>query len=514
MHIKHIFVLISIFLLLTPSSVTASSNFYLNTERSNYTPGHGNITYPVITHSSSENCFSRNIAVGDINGDGKKEIVGLSAKGTRDKGIIDRTLYTYSSNLSLLWKYKVEDPMMKYNISWEDMNSALALTDLDGDGSDEIVFSISPSVGPIKNASLCSTSLWSETVLHVLKGDGTELWNRTFLGGITRVSLGVADINGDGRDEIIVGCKNLYILDSNGQILSSYSPDNYTYRGISELAVHGKEIVFTFWYYNQTDDPLGGWFRVANSFYRMEKLEYQNNSFHLIWSLQLENDKYLIFSSAYWEFYSSEDFSMAYIIKRVNTVLHLAAINLTTGKIEWTTENAYDQCSVAVLDKDKIIWNTGHEIYLLNKSGKVMASVQSDHRELWSTISVFDVNNDGTDDVVVVYRNGIEFYSLPDLKKELNVNLWGTVLGYSPVILHSDIDNDGFDEIITPAPLLTTKPRGKILIIDNGTPPAPPPPEENKFPVNELIIAGTGIIGAVALITVVLWKKQKRRKSK
>jgi len=42
----------------------------------------------------------------------------------------------------------------------------------------------------------------------------------------------------------------------------------------------------------------------------------------------------------------------------------------------------------------------------------------------------------------------------------------------------------------------------------------PPPPQGNKFPVNELIIAGTGIIGAVALITVVLWKKQKRRKSK
>jgi len=501
MHIKHIFVLISIFLLLTPSSVTASSNFYLNTERSNYTPGHGNITYPVITHTSKEKIFSWNVVIGDINGDGKKEIVALTALSKDEyshipnAASIDNTLYVYSSNLSLLWKYRVRDPMIEEYL--KNKISALALGDLDGDGSDEIIFSISPSVGPMN-----SSSEWSETVLHVLKGDGTELWNRTFLGGITRVSLGVADINGDARDEIIVGCENMYILDSNGQILSNYSLDNYTYRGISEVAVHGKEIVFTFWYYNYTKEPFAPGFRVENSLYRMEKLEYQNNSLQRVWSLQLEKD---IYEPKYGLFYGSEDFSTAYIVRGISGV-ELVAINLTTGKIEWHTKRA--EAWFAAILPDKIIWYTGYEICVLNKSGRIMSSVQTEWYN--AAISVFDVNNDGTDDVVVLHKYGIVFYSLPDLKKELDVRIWkNSGPGYFPLTIpHLDTDNDGFDEIIT------ANPEGKIVIIDNGAPPAPLPPEENKFPFNELIIAGTGIIGAVALITVVLWKKQKRRKSK
>jgi|GEM_PF-1187773 len=520
MQLKKIFVLIFIFFLLTPSvlSARATSNFLLNPEKSNYVPGHGNITYPVITHRSTEGSFSENIAVGDINGDGKEEIVGIPTLPTQIQPI-DTTLYVYSSNLSLLWKYKVTDPMLEKNSEWE--FSALALGDLDGDGSDEIIFSISPSVGPIGYSS----AIWSKTVLHVLKGDGTELWNRTFEGGITSESLVVGDINGDGRDEIIVGCKNLYILDSNGEILSSYSLDNYTYRGISEIAVHGKEIVLTFWYYNNIWYDKNGEgiitsdnFRVYESLYSIEKFEYENSSFHKIWSLQLENDRSVIFSSMYYRFFPAGDFSMAYIVRTDPD--GIVAINLTDGKKEWSHKQLLSyasQIGISVLP-DKVIWNTGYRIYVLNKSGGCISShdfTENGHPPLRAAIAVFDVDNDGVEEAVALYKNRIVFYSLPDLKEELDVRIWEKIASLfpPPVILHSDVDNDGFDEIITVAPSRTTNPTGQIVIIDNGTPPAPPPPEENKFPVNELIIAGTGIIGAVALITVVLWKKQKRRKS-
>ncbi len=55
-----------------------------------------------------------------------------------------------------------------------------------------------------------------EKPLRAFKGDETELWNRTFPGRITEENLLVYDINGDGRNEIIVGAQGLYILSGDG----------------------------------------------------------------------------------------------------------------------------------------------------------------------------------------------------------------------------------------------------------------------------------------------------------
>ncbi len=155
----------------------ATSNFLETPEKSNYVSGNGNITYPMITHRTYENGFSRSILIGDINGDRKMEIIGLSAI---DKGIyhynsyadiFDNTLYVYSSNLSLLWKFRdiMADSQQQY-ASFK--TSSLALGDLDGDGVDDIVFSISPSIAPIDTTL---GEYYPKTRLYAFKGDGTQL---------------------------------------------------------------------------------------------------------------------------------------------------------------------------------------------------------------------------------------------------------------------------------------------------------------------------------------------------
>ncbi len=465
--------LISLFVLtlVMVQPISAQSNFLENTEKSNYREGVGNITYPVVAHTTEERGFSRSIMTGDVNGDGKKEIVAVSAINPgvysyiSNASEMDNTLYVYSSNLSLLWKFR--DRTFEHVEVRTVKTSSMALGDLNGDGIDDILFSISPSLAPTESPT---GTYYPETTLYAFKGDGSQLWNRTFQGGITPESLIIEDIDEDGKNEILVGSDNLYLLDSDGETICTYDLGDYTHRGVSEIISHGNEIVLSFWHYEEEKDIFAYYFRVNNALFNITKLSYDSGIFDILWSKELEEKEGMGYPIHY-RMFVDRYFQYA-VIARKNPI-SISLFDLSDGKILWERDlDSIEAIDLGISWKNSEIFvNSGDSIKIFDITGSVKKDFEiynSDGYEIArKTICVFDADSDTYDEIILIDKYSIISFSEAG-KKELDSKLWESSDGYlfpSPVILHSDTDNDGYDEIIT------TDPEGRIVIINSGSPP-------------------------------------------
>jgi tetratricopeptide (TPR) repeat protein len=151
--------------------------------------GNGNLTW------SSKTDYRRNILslfAGDLDNDGSKELVigtGRSYKATGELFIINE----------------------KGGHEWENRRlngraNAVYAVDLDKDGFKEIIVG---TVGKYGNREYPG-------YLQVFNTTGDEIWRYQTKKGI--LSLSVYDINGDGWDEILVGCQEyFYVLDKHGE---------------------------------------------------------------------------------------------------------------------------------------------------------------------------------------------------------------------------------------------------------------------------------------------------------
>ncbi len=137
--------------------------------------------------------------LGDMDGDGKVEIILLSENGI---------LTVYSK--SLIESIGEERPLFQADIG-DDIRSSPILTDLDGDGSLEVVFT-------------------GEGKVHAWRFNGIPEANfplilplKDKVGGIASSPI-AADIDGDGDQEIIFGTSQdlVYALRSDGQIASGF----------------------------------------------------------------------------------------------------------------------------------------------------------------------------------------------------------------------------------------------------------------------------------------------------
>jgi hypothetical protein len=122
------------------------------------------------------------IGSGDINGDGKQEL--LATRGPTENG--DTTVLVLTGDGALLDRFPAFETVSPYGAN-------LAAGDIDGDGKDEII----TARGPWRT---------NDTLITVLAGTGRPLTSFiAFPGKKYGANVAAGDIDGDGKDEIIAG---------------------------------------------------------------------------------------------------------------------------------------------------------------------------------------------------------------------------------------------------------------------------------------------------------------------
>ena len=202
----------------------------------------------------------------------------------------------------------------------------------------------------------------------------------------------------------------------------------------------------------------------------------------------------------YLDFYASSSFDVCYFVGTEK----ITEINLNSATMrnitKWNVVSGVD-CVV----KDSTLYYTYQtSISCISKDGvqKWNVSYSSENNNKLSSILIFDINNDtyeevvaskGTNPISLIFfdaNNGKELMTEEVFSEKSDI--------FISILIHADTDNDGFDEIIT------TDPEGRIVIIDNGSPPGSDSGTGNEY----VLIAGT-IALAIGVVAVVLWKKRK-----
>ncbi len=491
--IESLFIVVfSLFLLISPLSLVQGGDSWPasqgNSQRSNYLEGVGNITYPAVKYSSDEDYFAGIpgpvMVIGNVNSDPFPEIVAVSEK--------TNSLYVFNHTLSLLWDFKLISPSLskeKYS-EWNKISS-LTLGDINGDHIDEILFSMC-----MENSTL--------TTLRAFDGDGTELWEREIPGRITKQDIVIEDINKDGDNEIIVGASNIYILNGLGNILSTKELNFDEYTGVSEIASKDDKILVSVWHYSSEDlahidrEQSYGTDRPLYSFFNLSLFEVDENlSFGMVWQHEME-----MYISAtigrYHSFYVSPSFDVCYFLHHGG----LTKINLSDGYTEeiekWGIPSAYGS-----ITDNRSFWVYLSSVFSLdakNNSRIWTGGYTLSSSNVLNYILVFDVNADGRREVVTIKDGAsIVFFNAENGSKILESKIFSKKGSASELLLHADTDNDGFDEIIT------TDPEGRIVIIDNGSPPKP---QESGMSAELMAIGG---ITAIITASAVIWRWRKRK---
>jgi hypothetical protein len=141
------------------------------------------------------------IKAGDITGDGRPDIViAYSVGNTPGSSIV-----AIDNTGQILWRFDTETQAAIWNVS---------IGDIDGDGVNDVA----------------GYESQLPSFLYAIKSDGTLLWKyqlpKTGTGIESSDHVKIADVTGDGRNEVIVGAPGasaVYIFNKDGVVLQSYS---------------------------------------------------------------------------------------------------------------------------------------------------------------------------------------------------------------------------------------------------------------------------------------------------
>jgi hypothetical protein len=354
------------------------------------------------------------MAVGDINGDGKNEVVYAEWTGM---------VYAVDSSGNVLWTFRT---------GWYDN---IAIGDLRGDGKKEVV---------IASADCHVYCLDGKTGNLLLSYATAEL--------ACHGPLTLTDINGDGKKEIVVGewdsnvyvesPANVYVLDCAGNLLWKHAVHDDVIPFAADVNNSGREEVFAYWGRYMPPTRSTGFMCRFNSDGTVDWnmsipgcawmvpifLDVNGDGNKEIITCRTSDDAILILNStdgsllqvipnsygALW--WAGDLHNDGYIEFLTNSGNTLYALNFSGNEI-WSSQLSSGALALKVADlsnscqKEIVVGTTGF-VYVLSSQGSIIwsASMKDDV----ATIEIADIDGDGLLDIVVGTRNESD-QTLPEI---------------------------------------------------------------------------------------------------
>jgi hypothetical protein len=342
-------------------------------------------------------------AVADIDGDGKLEVITKSG---------DSHVYCISATGALKWSY-----------SGKTGRSSPAIADINGDGKLEIL--VASGEGPSGHSLYC------------LDASGRFQWSYpigSFLGTVWS-SPAVADVNGDGKMEVVVGdCDNItYCVDANGNLKWSYKTGWWVESSPSfaDLDGDGKlEVVF-----GSTDGKvycLSG----TGDLKWYQAFGVPVDSSPIIVDLDMDGEPEVLVD-VHWS-YPYDVYCLS-----------------NTGAVKWKFSTMVQQSSPTVADVDGdqklevVIGSYDNELYILDSGGNLKWSYPIPDAVL-SSPAIADLNSDGKLEIVFgCFDDNVYCLSVSSAPLNPGVYTWPSI-GFRGDLWHTgcftDSDRDGLTD--------------------------------------------------------------------
>lgn len=361
-------------------------------------------------------------AIGDINGDGNKEIV-ITSRGTLNIEHADpQKLVVYNSNLEILWERNFTPIPTKiiYHLG------PPCLVDLNQDGISEIVFAVVVYSG----VNVIGSSVYA------INGKGEDVWRWYTIRSVYITTS--YDVNNDGRSEIIASgairttlpskC-GIYCLSSDGKLLWSWEGEGMDDE--VELLCHLPTTSMSTSNVKIADLNLNGIVEIVIAYNIVDSTEYitGNYLYNYRGIAVLSNDGVLLWNKS--TPYRGVIVGDVYGDKKMEIVI--------SG-----TRQKGDNFNLTILDCDgNVLWRGEEHPF-------IMTATDIDHNAKDNIIAIVPDKITKGKNGGIDWIDSFSIVNIEDMEVKWQTNISSNLSISTLVISVADFDNNSFPEIIVP----------------------------------------------------------------